>query len=78
MGSGQLPVSDCYTSSYLEGRPRVVHARGAGTFGTFKLYESASGMTKAGVLIDPPRTTPIFLRFYTVFGGRGVWIPFVM
>lgn len=50
---------------------RVVHARGAGAFGTFKLIESASDVTKAGVLTDTSRTTPVFLRFSTVLGSRG-------
>lgn len=50
---------------------RVVHARGAGAFGTFKLFESASDVSKAGVLTDTSRTTPVFLRFSTVLGSRG-------
>ncbi|PMD47036.1 catalase-domain-containing protein [Hyaloscypha variabilis F] len=50
---------------------RVVHARGAGAFGTFKLYESASDVTSAGVLTDTSRTTPVFVRFSTVLGSRG-------
>ena len=50
---------------------RVVHARGTGAFGTFKLYESASDVTSAGVLTDTSRTTPVFVRFSTVLGSRG-------
>lgn len=50
---------------------RVVHARGAGAFGTFKLYESAEGVTSAKVLTDTSRTTPVILRFSTVLGSRG-------
>ena len=50
---------------------RVVHARGAGAFGTFTLYESAEDVTSAGVLTDTSRTTPVFLRFSTVMGSRG-------
>ncbi|THW68040.1 catalase [Aureobasidium pullulans] len=50
---------------------RVVHARGAGAFGTFKLYEDASDVTSAGVLTDTSRTTPVFVRFSTVLGSRG-------
>jgi catalase len=50
---------------------RVVHARGAGAFGTFKVYESASDVTHAGVLTDTSRTTPVFVRFSTVLGSRG-------
>lgn len=45
---------------------RVVHARGAGAFGTFKLFESASDVSSAGVLTDTSRSTPVFLRFSTV------------
>jgi len=48
-----------------------VHARGAGAFGTFKLYESAEDVSKAGVLTDTFRTTTVFLRFSTVLGSRG-------
>lgn len=50
---------------------RVVHARGTGAFGTFKLFESASDVTTAGVLNDTSRTTPLFLRFSTVQGSKG-------
>ncbi|KAI9817201.1 MAG: hypothetical protein M1827_001313 [Pycnora praestabilis] len=50
---------------------RVVHARGAGAFGTFKLFESAEDVTSAGVLNDTSRETPVFLRFSTVLGSRG-------
>ena len=50
---------------------RIVHARGAAAFGTFKLYESAADVTKAKVLTDTSRTTPVFLRFSTVLGSRG-------
>ncbi|KAI1264529.1 catalase [Xylariaceae sp. FL1019] len=50
---------------------RVVHARGAGAFGNFKLFESAADLTCAGVLTDTSRETPIFVRFSTVQGSRG-------
>jgi len=50
---------------------RVVHARGTGAFGYFKLKESASDVTSAGVLTDTSRTTPVFVRFSTVLGSRG-------
>ncbi|KAK4974755.1 catalase A [Elasticomyces elasticus] len=50
---------------------RVVHARGSGAFGTFKLHESAADVTSAGVLTDTSRSTPIFIRFSTVVGSRG-------
>ncbi|KAF2112132.1 catalase-like domain-containing protein [Lophiotrema nucula] len=50
---------------------RVVHARGAGAFGKFTLFESAADVTSAGVLTDTSRETPVFLRFSTVLGSRG-------
>ncbi|KAJ5225468.1 Catalase A [Penicillium chermesinum] len=50
---------------------RVVHARGTGAFGTFKLFESAEDVTSAGVLTDTSRETPVFLRFSTVQGSKG-------
>ncbi|KAJ5632311.1 hypothetical protein N7490_008650 [Penicillium lividum] len=50
---------------------RVVHARGTGAFGHFKLFESAEDVTTAGVLTDTSRTTPLFLRFSTVQGSKG-------
>ncbi|KAI0969297.1 catalase [Xylaria arbuscula] len=50
---------------------RVVHARGAGAFGNFKLYESAEDVTFAPVLTDTSRETPVFVRFSTVQGSRG-------
>lgn len=51
---------------------RVVHARGAGAHGYFKVFDDrASKYTRAGVLTDPSRTTPIFTRFSTVQGSRG-------
>lgn len=50
---------------------RVVHARGAGAHGTFKLFESCEDVTSAGVLTDTSRTTTIFVRFSTVQGSRG-------
>lgn len=50
---------------------RVVHARGAGAFGTFKLHKSLEEYTNAGVLTDTSRSTPVFLRFSTVLGSRG-------
>ncbi|KAI1384806.1 catalase [Hypoxylon trugodes] len=50
---------------------RVVHARGAGAFGNFRLFESAEDVTTAGVLTDTSRETPVFVRFSTVQGSRG-------
>jgi len=50
---------------------RVVHARGSGAFGTFRVFESAEDLTFAPVLTDTSRETPIFVRFSTVLGSRG-------
>jgi catalase len=50
---------------------RVVHARGSGAHGVFKVYESMASVTKAGFLNDPSRETPVFVRFSTVAGSRG-------
>ncbi|GBE78047.1 catalase [Sparassis latifolia] len=51
---------------------RVVHARGAGAHGYFKVYDDrASKYTYAPVLTDASRTTPVFVRFSTVQGSRG-------
>lgn len=50
---------------------RVVHARGSGAFGKFTLVESAADVSKAGILTDTSRSTPVFVRFSTVLGSRG-------
>ncbi|RHZ46979.1 catalase catA [Aspergillus thermomutatus] len=50
---------------------RVVHARGTGAFGNFKLKESIEDLTYAGILTDTSRNTPVFVRFSTVQGSRG-------
>ena len=51
---------------------RVVHARGAGAHGYFKVYnDGLAKYTCAKVLTDPSRTTPVFVRFSTVQGSRG-------
>ncbi|CAL1696356.1 unnamed protein product [Somion occarium] len=51
---------------------RVVHARGAGAHGYFKVYDDkASKYTSAPVLTDSSRETPVFVRFSTVQGSRG-------
>ena len=51
---------------------RVVHARGAGAHGYFKVYsDAAKKYTLASVLTDPSRSTPTFVRFSTVQGSRG-------
>ncbi|BCR84034.1 catalase catA [Aspergillus chevalieri] len=50
---------------------RVVHARGTGAFGNFKLKESIEDLTYAGILTDTSRNTPVFVRFSTVQGSKG-------
>lgn len=50
---------------------RIVHARGSGAHGVFKLYKSQSQYTKAGFLNDTAAETPVFVRFSTVAGAKG-------
>ncbi|OAQ38225.1 catalase HPII [Pedobacter psychrophilus] len=51
---------------------RIVHARGVGAHGVFKVYDdSMKEFTKAKFLTDPSLETPIFARFSTVAGSRG-------
>jgi catalase len=50
---------------------RVVHARGAGAHGTFRLTKSIENLTCASVLTTPSVETPVFVRFSTVAGSRG-------
>ncbi|KAF8532635.1 catalase-like domain-containing protein [Trichophaea hybrida] len=50
---------------------RVVHARGTGAHGYFKLHEAIPELSSAGILNDTSRTTSIFVRFSTVLGSRG-------
>src|ERR1700689_1403046 len=50
---------------------RIVHARGAAAHGVFQVYEDLSDLTMAGLLCDPARETPVFVRFSTVAGSRG-------
>ena len=50
---------------------RVVHARGSGAHGVFKVYEDLSDLTRAAFLCDPGIETPVFVRFSTVAGSRG-------
>jgi catalase len=50
---------------------RVVHARGAGAYGTFTCTESMRDVTRAEFLSEAGRQTPVFVRFSTVAGSRG-------
>jgi len=53
---------------------RVAHAKGAGAFGYFQVYEPMANYTKAKFLQNPGKKTPVFVRFSTVAGGRDLWI----
>src|SRR6202161_1122025 len=50
---------------------RVVHARGTGAHGTFRLTTSIKNLTSAVVLSDGSLEPPVFVRFSTVAGSRG-------
>ncbi|WP_336832644.1 catalase [Staphylococcus pseudoxylosus] len=50
---------------------RIVHARGFGAHGEFKVYEDLSKYTSADFLTNPDKTTPVFVRFSTVQGSKG-------
>jgi catalase len=50
---------------------RVVHARGSGAHGVFKLYKPIPELTKAQFLNDAEIETPVFVRFSTVAGSKG-------
>ncbi|WDF45604.1 catalase [Chryseobacterium sp. KACC 21268] len=50
---------------------RIVHARGSGAHGVFKLTKSLKEFTKAKFLTDVGKEVPVFTRFSTVGGSRG-------
>ena len=50
---------------------RVVHARGAGAYGTFTLTPDVTQYTRAGFLSEVGKQTETFLRFSTVAGNPG-------
>lgn len=50
---------------------RIVHARGSGAHGVFKLYKSIPELSKAQFLNDTTIETPVFVRFSTVAGSKG-------
>ncbi|MBE7175330.1 MAG: catalase [Mucilaginibacter polytrichastri] len=50
---------------------RVVHARGSGAHGVFKLYKPLKDLTRAQFLNDTEIETPVFVRFSTVAGSKG-------
>ena len=51
---------------------RVVYAKGSGAHGEFVVTEDVSKFTKAAFLNDVGKKTPMFIRFSTVAGKRGV------
>ncbi|MEG0641787.1 MAG: catalase [Clostridium sp.] len=50
---------------------RVVHAKGSGAHGYFKLFNSMNKYTKAKIFNDTKAETPTFVRFSTVIGSKG-------
>ncbi|WLR55866.1 catalase KatA [Mesobacillus subterraneus] len=50
---------------------RVVHAKGAGAHGYFKVTNDVSKYTKAAFLSEVGKKTPLFIRFSTVAGELG-------
>ncbi|TCM97160.1 catalase [Paenibacillus sp. BK033] len=50
---------------------RVVHARGAGAHGVFRVANSMSAHTKAAFLREAGKETDVFVRFSTVIHGTG-------
>ena len=50
---------------------RIVHARGSGAHGVFKLNKSLSKYTKAKLFSDVGNEVPVFVRFSTVAGSKG-------
>jgi Catalase len=50
---------------------RVVHARGAGAYGVFRVASSMKAYTKAAFLQEAGKETDVFVRFSTVIHGTG-------
>ncbi|MDP9955221.1 catalase [Epilithonimonas hungarica] len=50
---------------------RIVHARGSGAHGVFKINKSLAKYTKANFLSEEGKETPVFVRFSTVAGSAG-------
>ena len=50
---------------------RVVHAKGSGAYGTFKVTKDITRYTKAKIFSKVGKKTECFLRFSTVAGERG-------
>ena len=50
---------------------RIVHARGSAAHGYFECTKSLEGYTRASLLSEVGKQTPVFVRFSTVLGERG-------
>ena len=50
---------------------RIIHARGAAAHGHFELTDSLAEYTRAAVLSEVGKKTPLFTRFSTVAGNMG-------
>ncbi|MEX0730664.1 MAG: catalase [Aquisalimonadaceae bacterium] len=50
---------------------RVVHAKGAGAFGTFRVTNDMTRYTRASIFSRVGKETPLAIRFSTVAGERG-------
>jgi catalase len=50
---------------------RIVHARGFGAHGVFKLTDPLQGISRAAILTEVGVETPVFVRFSTVAGNEG-------
>ena len=50
---------------------RVVHAKGAGAYGTFTVTNDISQFSRAKIFSDVGKQTDLFLRFSTVGGEKG-------
>jgi catalase len=50
---------------------RIVHARGSAAHGYFECYKPLTNVTRAALLSEAGKRTPVFVRFSTVIGERG-------
>jgi len=50
---------------------RIVHAKGSGAFGTFRVTNDITNYTKAKLFAEVGKETEVFARFSTVAGERG-------
>ncbi|MFJ1377697.1 catalase [Capnocytophaga canimorsus] len=50
---------------------RVMHAKGSGAYGTFRVTHDITKYTKASIFAEIGKETPMFVRFSTVAGERG-------